>query len=441
MSCTVTADGTCRRTLSFQVEREQLDGQIESALGEIARTTELKGFRKGKAPLDVVRRLHGESVREEARRRVMSESLSEAVREHELHPVGEPEMNLEVYLDDGKGPFTFEFTLEVMPDFELADLSSIPVEVALPPVTDDMIEAQVTRLLEQSASIANAEEGATVGDDDILHAGVTYTVEGLEIEPRTERPVFLRHDLVDGIAIEGAKAAFAGKQVGDTVELETTLPEHFADEEARGKVAKLSVTIEKHQLMELPELDEELCKRFGVEDEADLRTRIREQLDAQRDNFRGEQIDREVQTWLLDKHELELPERLAAKAVDRRVHEYAHQLIEQQGVSSEDGHHQAEERREEIAAASRDALKASFILSRIAKENELSATVVEAENQIRALAASQGEDPEQVVANARSEGWMSDMVANLTEQKTREFLRTHAQVTEKEPVATPDGDA
>ncbi len=441
MSCTVTADGTCRRTLSFAIDRDQLDVQVESSLAEIARTIDLKGFRKGKAPLDVVRRMHGESVREDTRRRVMSEKLAEAVREHELHPVGEPEMNLEAYLDDGQGPFTFEFTLEIMPDFALADLSGIPVEVTLPPITDDMIEAQVTRLAEQSASIEDAAEGASVSDDDILHGTVVYAVEGLEIETRPERPVFLRHDLVDGVAIVDAKAAFQGKSVGDTVELTTTLPEHFATEEARGKQARVTVTIDKHQIMRVPELTDELCQRFGVQNEAELRVRIREQLDAQRDGFRDDQVDREVQAWLLAEHEVELPERLAAKSADRRVHEYAHQLIEQQGLSSEDGHHQAEERREEIVTASRDALKASFILSRIAKENELSATVVEAENQIRALATGQGEDPEKVVANARSEGWLSDMVANLTEQKTREFLRARAQVTEKEPEAAPDSDA
>lgn len=433
MSCTMTVDGPCRRTLSFSIDRAELDKAVEERVANIAKTVSFKGFRPGKAPIAMVRRTHGAAAAEEARRQVMGRAFSEAVKEHELQPVGEPEMNLEKLDDEGDGPFTFEFAVEVAPDIELNIPDELRVDVVLAQINDEMIEGEVNRIREQGASLEDAEEGAAAGEEDILEGTATYTVGGTTLEPRTERAVFLKHELVDAIQSPGSREVFLGAKVGDTVELEVELPAHFDPKEHAGEKAQLAFQVDRIRKVKLAEFDEEFLKRLGVESEDDLRKRISEGLAQQRAQAGQQQVDRGMENLLLEAHDFEVPERLLAKNIDRRVHEHAHQLMERGGMSAEDGHAKAEEQREEIAAASERGLKLAFLYNRIAKQQDIVPTLDEAVEQVRSVAAAQNADPDQSVAAALKEGWIADVQEQLAHEKAREWLRERAVITETEP--------
>jgi trigger factor len=433
MACTVTVDGPCRRTLSFTIDRAELDSEIERRVQSLAQRANFKGFRPGKTPVALVRKTHGKAIADEARQAVMSRQFQEAVREHELVPVGQPELKLDLLSDEGSGPFTFALTVEVAPAVELKPLERIPVTITLADVDEPMVEAEVQRFRQQGATLETAPEGAVVGDDAILGTTITYVVDGQELPARNERPVFPRHDLVDGLQLPGSGDAFRGKRLGDTVELEGDLPPHFQPAEHAGRRAALAVTIDQHRVMVVPPLGPELLGRAGVADETELRDRIREQLGVQRARFRDEAIDRAVEGWLVEQHPLELPGGMLARAVDRRVHEIAHKLMEEQGLDSEAGHARAEAERERIATGTQRALHASFVMAKIAREQSLAATAAEAEAQIREIADGQKQDPAALVAEAHQQGWLNDVAAQITEQKTRDWLRTRAVVTEQAP--------
>jgi trigger factor len=443
MSCTVTVDGPCRRTLSFSIDRSVLKAEIETRLGEMARRSSFKGFRPGHAPLSLVKKTHGKQISEDARQAAMSSAFDEAIKEHSLSPVGDPEMNLEVLNDDDKGPFTFELAIEIAPEFELKPIDRIAVTVPVPPVTDEMVEAEMQNIRQQGATLEDAEDGAPIGPESILGTTIVYVIDGESLEPRSDRPVLLKHDIVDGFPCPGAAEACAGKGIGDVIELEADLPEHFEPKELAGRHAALKLTIDKHRVMNIPPLSEELLSRAGVKGEDELRGKVRERLDGQRQQFREEQTDRALESWLIEQHPLELPERMTAKAIDRRIHEYAHQLIEQQGLDSEAGHHKAEERREDIATATRRSLHASFILSRIARDQKLGAVAEDVHNEIEALAKQHNQDPKELLETSVKEGWINDLAVQVTDTKTRRWLREHADVTESEltPAGPAEGDA
>jgi len=438
MSCTLKVDGPCRRTLSFTIERALLDQEVEQRLAGLARRAQFKGFRAGKTPLAMVRKAYGKDATEEARRALMSRAFQDAIREHKLHPVGDPELNLQMLPDEDRGPFTFELAVEVAPDFELQDLSAIPVGISLPPVDERMVEAQIERFRQQAAKVEDAPGDEPAGDDSVLGATLTYVVEGQALEPRPDRAVFLKHDLVDAIHAPGAAAAFRGLKVGETAEVEAELPAHFEPAEHAGKRATLRALVTSHRKVLVPELTPELLEKAGVQSADELRGRVRQALEGQRAQSRTEQVDRAVEDWLVARHPLPLPERLLGKAIERRVHEVAHRMMEQQGLSSEEGHQRAEAERERIAEGVRRSLHASFLLARIAREQSLAASEAEAEEQVRSLARGQGQDPEATLQAARREGWLQDVLASVTETKTREWLRQRAQVTEAAP-APPAG--
>jgi trigger factor len=441
MSCTITVDGPCRRTLSFSIDRSELEAAIEQRVTEVARQSSFKGFRPGHAPLSLVKKTHGKQITEDARQAAMSKAFEEAIKEHSLSPVGEPEMNLEKLNDEGDGPFTFELTIEIAPEFELQEIDRIAVTVPVPPVTDEMVEGEMQHIRQQGATLEDAAEGSAIGPESILGTTIVYVVDGEELEARPDRPVLLKHDIVDGFPCPGAADAFSGKAIGDTVELSAELPAHFEPKESAGSQATLRVTIDTHRVMNVPPISEELLSRAGVKDEDELRMKVRERLDGQRARFREEQVDRAVEAWLIEKHPLELPERMTEKAIERRVHEYAHQLVEQQGLDSEAGHHQAEERREEIADATRRSLHASFILSRIANAQKLGAGAEDVQAEIGALAKMHNQDPKELLETSVKEGWINDVAMQVTDTKTRKWLRERTDVTEAELTPAEPQDA
>lgn len=435
MSCTVKVDGPCRRTLSFEIERRMLDDEIESRLGEIGRTTRFKGFRPGKVPTALVRRTHGKRVADEARRQVMGKAFAEAVKEHSLRPVGDPVMNLAALEEDTTGPLSFEFEVEVAPEFELVLPDRFAVTVELAAIDESMVDGEVKRLRERFGRLEEGAEGAAVGDDDLLEVSVVYEVDGEQVASRSERPVFLRHGLVDGIAIEGAAAAFTGRQVGDTVELQASLPERFEPKGWEGREASVKATIDRHRVLVVPELDQQALATLGVESEEQLRERVAAALEGQRNAARDGQIDRAVEQQLADSHEFELPERLLAKSIDHKVHELAHRLMKEQGLSSEDGHHTAEARRDEITEATRTGLRLAFLVDAIARNFDLAASVDEAIEQIRAVSSREGSDPDQTIASAIREGWLGEVQEQLSQEKVRAWLRGRVDVTETAPAA------
>ncbi|MGQ0552547.1 MAG: trigger factor [Planctomycetota bacterium] len=436
MSCAITVDGPCRRTLRFSIDRQELDGEVEQRLSQLAQRAAFKGFRPGKAPKDLVRRQHGERLRNEARQAVISRAFHEAVGEHKLTPVGDPELDLDVLTDDGQGPFTFALSVEVAPEIALQPLDSLPVSVVVPAVDEAMVESEFERLRRQGGKLEEAPAGTAVGRESVLGATLVYVVDGEALAPRENCAVLPAHDLIDGAHAPGAGAAFLEHKPGDTVEFELELPAHFEPASHAGRRAAVRASITSHRIFVAPAaIDPELLSRAGVADEQGLRGRLREQLAQQRASFRDQQIDRAIEDVLLQQHPLELPERLLQKATERRVHEFAHKLVEQQQMSSEQGHTEAERRRQDIASATRRSLHLSFLFARIAREQSLGATAAEAEEQVRRAAENEGGNADELIAASRREGWLADVAAQLTEQKTRAWLRERAVVTESTPPA------
>ncbi len=441
MTATLKVDGPCRRTLSFSIERQQLDQRIEARLRDVASRTPIKGFRPGKAPLEVIRRSHGKEITEDARHGLISEALGDAVKEHDLHLVGDPELDPADIVDDGAGPISFDVKVEVAPDFELGDLSTLSVTVQVPAVDDTMVQRELDAFRQSQAQPEDAPEGAVIEESDLLEATVAYTVDGEALEPRTDRRVVVKQEVVDGVVIEGARDALLGKAVGDTVELDATLPEHFEPTALAGKSAHLAVTIDRHRRLADGVLDAETLKNAGVSSEDELREKIREHLDTQVKRVRDQQADRALEDRLRELVSFELPERMVETSIEKRVHEYAHRLMEQQKLGSEEGHQAAEAEREKIAEMVRAGLKASFIFARIAREKELGASPEEAEAHIRSLGAMSGQDGEELLKRAWSEGWIRDVVAQLTEEKTRSWLRENADIKEEELPAMPESES
>ena len=294
------------RRLTISVPSESFEQQISERLGEAAGRMRIPGFRPGKVPMKEVRRRYGPAVRAEVAGELMQSSFFAAIRQEDLAPAGQP--NLEVVKMEPGNDFEFTATFEVFPSVELAPLRKVAVKNPEAEVTDVDVDDMIVRLREQRKSFEPAARGAEEGDQ------VTVDFEG-----RVDGEVFDGGKAEDasfvigaGQMIEDFDAGVRGIAAGETSEFEATFPADYRATQLAGKTVTFSVTVKAVAESRLPEVDEEFFKQFGIEEggleafRADVRNNMQREMDAAKRRM----LKTQVMDQLHELHDLQLPKAL-----------------------------------------------------------------------------------------------------------------------------------
>ncbi|MFU8814815.1 MAG: trigger factor [Pseudomonadales bacterium] len=294
------------RRLTISVPSESFEQQISHRLGEAAGRMRIPGFRPGKVPMKEVRRRYGPAVRAEVAGELMQSSFFDAIRQEELAPAGQP--NLEVVKMEPGNDFEFTATFEVFPAVELAPLEKVLVKSPEAEITESDIDEMIERLREQRKAWQPVERGAQEGDQ------VTIDFEG-----RADGEVFEGGKAEDatfvigaGQMIEDFDAGVRGLAAGESGEFEATFPEDYRAEQLAGKTVTFSVSVKAVAESRLPEVDEEFFKQFGIEEggleafRADVRNNMQREMDSA--------VRRVLKTQVMDQlhqlHDVQLPKAL-----------------------------------------------------------------------------------------------------------------------------------
>jgi trigger factor len=351
-----------RVKLTVEVPFEELQDSLDAAYGRIAKQVNIPGFRKGKVPARIIEQRFGRgAVLEEAVNDALPKAYDEAVREHEIVPVGRPEIDV-TEIEDGKH-LAFTAEVDIRPAFDLPDYASLHVEVdAADPSIDD-IAAQLDSLRTRFASLKEVERAAA--DGDVLLVDIAgATPEGDAVEDLVGNA--LSYELGTEGMLPGFDEAVRGASKGDTRTF-TFTPQNG---DWAGIELVVTATVNAVRERELPALDDSFAQLASEFDTvAELQDDIRTRLSRLKRFEQGAQARDKVHEALLEQIDIPLPEGLIAEEVEGHF---------------ADGHDSGEEHRAEVESQARTSLKSSFILDRIAEveevavaENELSAWLMQ----------------------------------------------------------------
>ena len=311
MQISVETTTGLERRLTISVPSETFESQISERLGDAAQRMRLPGFRPGKVPLKEVRRRYGQAVRAEVAGELMQSSFFDAVRQEELSPAGQP--NLEVVKMDPGYDFEFTATFEVFPAVELADLSRVAVKRPEAEVTEADIDDMIERLRDQRKDWQEVDRGAEEGDR------VTLDFEG-----RLDGEVFEGGHAEDAAFVVGAgqmiddfDEGVRGLKAGESSEFEATFPEDYRAEHLAGKTVTFKVDVKSVTEPKLPELDDEFFESFGIEEgglEA-FREDVKRNMEREMEGAIRSQVKNQVMDQLNELHQIQLPEALVANEV------------------------------------------------------------------------------------------------------------------------------
>jgi len=365
-------------------------------------------------------------------------SFKDVVKEKNLEPVGEPELDLEKIDFDVAKPLSYQCEVEVKPAFEAPQVSGLRLVRPSEEVTEQDFEATLKRLLRRVSEVHPVSEPAQA--EDFVIADARVSVDGKEAWKDQELTLALMEDRVLGLPFDLKAAELLGARAGEKKSAAVELPVNFRIPAYAGKAAQVEIEVKDVKRPKLPELTDDLAKRFGAESAEAFRATLRERMAAEKKVAAEEDLKRQVIDQLVAETRFELPEKLLARASARNELR-RHYRLQELGVSGESLNDQV---REELQNVSRQAaereLRAYLILEKLAKAHGLEAADKEVDEHLAELARRRGADAAGLKRHAEEHGELEMIKAELAERKVLNFIIEKADIRKGEaPAPAPEG--
>ena len=395
-------------TLTIEVPAAEVDKGIKQAVKRIAGQVNIPGFRKGHAPRRILEMNFGkEAILEEAFEVLASQNYSAALRENDIVPVSEPEIEREQF-EEGKD-LIFKATVTKRPEVKLGDYKGLEAEKQDATVSDEQIEEQLNNIREQQAKMVVAEEGATIQKDDFAVIDFAGSVDGFEDQ------------------LIGAKA-------GDDVTVKVTFPEDYFVAELAGKEAEFKTHIHDIKRKELPELNDEFAKEASsyetIEElKKDLRTKMEEEASRRAiDTYNADLIQTAVKNATV-----EIPEVMIKDRVEQMIQELAMNM-EGRGLKLDDylkfSNKTIEDLRSEYKDSAAENVRADLVLDAIATAEGIEVTPDDMNREIFIMAQNFGADPKEVWDIIAKEGRVAMLAGSVARKKAARFIIDNAKGAE-----------
>jgi trigger factor len=430
LQVTVTKPTACERHVTIVLPREDIDRYIEREYDELMPKAAVPGFRPGRAPRKLVVNRFKDQIGEQVKSKVVVDAMTQALEEQKFSAISEPDLKLDAIQMPDTGPLTFEFTIEVRPEFDLPEWKGLTLEKPIWEISDEDVERHLKRLLARHGRLVDRDGPAE--EEDHVTLNMTFRYEGQVISTVEDRTLALKPKLSFRDAqLEGFAGLLKGARPGEHRQAQLRISEDAESEALRGKDVDAEMQVLKVQKLEPPKLTPQFLEHIGgFSDEADLRDTVREELKRQQ-RFRQQQhVRQQITRQLTRTANWELPPALLRKQTRREVQRMVLEL-QSAGFSNELIQAYSNTLHRNSLAYTETALKEHFILERLAEEQSIEATAKDFDDEIELIAEQNMIPPRRVRARLEKRGEMDALRNQIVERKVIELITSHALVTEK----------
>jgi len=416
------AEATCRRELDLEIPAEEVSKATEKVAKELARVARVPGFRPGKAPVSLIKRRFADDIKGEVLQTLVPEHVEKAVAEQKLTPVSQPQVDK---LDFQEGqPLKFRACFEVLPEFALGNYKSLEIEMPEMNITDEGVGNTLAEMQQRAATFTPVE-GRPVQDGDFVQVKLLGTPDGGG-DPLQADSVLCHVGAEE--TMQSFNENLRGANIGDHKNFDVEYPADYPDAKLADKKFHYAVDVLGIKTKTLPELNDEFAK--DVSDSSsldDLKKKVREGLEHERDHRKTDLQREKVIAELVKLHEFPVPESLVEHQMDVRLERVVRSLA-QQGVDPRAVNVDWVSLRRRQEERARDDVKAELVIDRIASEEKIDVTEEELQHELEHMAGHGGESAEALRARLTKQGALDRMKAKLRSDKTVDWLAQNAHV-------------
>jgi trigger factor len=418
-----------KRAYTLKIPAKEIEARIDAEVKKVAPQVRMPGFRPGKVPANLIRKMHGPALHSDAFNASVRESVDTLMKEKKLRPALQPKIDLDETYEQGKdAELTVE--LEVLPEIEAPSIDGLKLERLTVPVTDEALDEALQRLAANQKSYKDAPKTKKAAEGDQLIIDFVGRVDGEEFEGgKAEGAPLL---IGSGRFIPGFEEQLTGLKAGDSKTIKVTFPDDYPAAELKGKDAEFDVTVQKVQVETESKIDDDFAKSLGLESLDKLKELMRTQLEQETAGLTRTQMKRQLLDKLAADYDFEVPQTMVDAEFEQIWQQLQAEIAKEEDPAA--GLKEIEAEKDDYRRIAERRVRLGLLLSEIGQANGVAVTAQEMGMLIQQAAQQyRPEDRERFVEYVRGDAMaQAQLRAPLYEDKVVDFLFDKAEISERQ---------
>jgi trigger factor len=405
--------------VSGEIEKSAIDKIVDRLAKEAGKQIKVDGFRPGKVPAHIVKKLHGEKLEQDAEGEALRELMNEGLKEAGVNAsdmIGEPMFKKFDKKDD---KIEVELEISLQPKFEAEGYESVIPSFEKPEVEDKEVDERIEELAKQSAPLEKIKRKRMVRDGDTVIIDFEGFVDGEAFEGGKAEKYALK--IGSGSFIPGFEDQIIGMKYDEEKTITVKFPEEYQAENLAGKDAEFKVKLHEIQEQVVPEIDDELAKKITGDENAtleDLKNRIKDQIQNEKiAKLYQDELKPKVIEALVAHFDFALPNNIVEQELDAKVNQKAQTMTQEELNEYKENPSKVDELRDELRDEAKDSVKATFIVDALAKKEGIKVEDAEVSQALYYEALMSGQDPQQIIEYYQKNNLLPAIKMSMIEDK------------------------
>ena len=429
MQTVETLNEGLKRAYTLKITAKDIDSRVDAELKRVAPTVRMPGFRPGKVPANLVRKMHGEALMQDALNTSIQQGIQELIAEHKLRPALQPSVSLDDGYELGKDA-DVKVELEVLPDVPTPAIDNLKLERLTVPADEAVVQEQLQKFVDQQKRWEEADAAYEAKTGDLVVLDFVGKVDGVAFEGGTGEDMSV--EIGSGRLIPGFEEQVVGVKAGDERQINVTFPEDYQAKELAGKAATFDLTVKTVKTAGETKIDDELATSLGLQSLDQLTGLLKGQIEQELNGLTRTHMKRKLLDQLAEGHDFEVPPSMVEAEFEQIWQQLQHEATHEEDPAAALAEMESE--RDDYRKIAERRVRLGLLLSEIGQANGVEVSQQEMNRLIAQAAQQYGpEDRKRFLQYIQQEPMAAAQLrAPLYEDKVVDFLFEKAEVSDRE---------
>lgn len=417
-----------KRAFMLTIPAEDIDQRVEKEVKRIAPQVRMPGFRPGKVPANLIRKMHGEALQRDALSTAVQDSVQQLLEQQKIRPAMQPEVELDENYEPGKDA-EVRVKVEALPEVPPPNIDGLELERLVVEVDDALVDEQLGRLVSGAKSWKDAPKGRKAERGDVVVVDFAGSVDGEPFEGGSGSD--MQVELGSGQLIPGFEDQLVGAKAGEHRTVEVSFPADYPADALKGKAASFEVDVKTVKVAAEGKADDDFAKSLGLKDLDQLKGLLRDQVEQELNGLTRTHMKRRLLDQLAERHDFQVPQSMVDAEFENIMAQLRHEASHEEDPAAALAEIEAEAA--DYRAIAKRRVRLGLLLSEIGQANGIEVSQQEMNRLIAQAAAQyQGQDRERFIQYVQQQPMAAAQLrAPLYEDKVVDFLFAKAKISER----------